>query len=143
MASKVAKGVGALTGITAQTVKEAPISSALLGAGLAVPVAGFGGEIVESMSGAPYRRTREAVLQGRRANRVFERERREIERLKAENLARLARVRPDVYNRVMAGMDLPDEATVIGGRPRTDLADMLAEAMAGGRVGELGEIEGG
>jgi hypothetical protein len=48
------------------------------------------------------------------------------------NAARLAAANPQLYNEIMAGMQLPQDAWVIGGQPRTDLLEELAYDMATG-----------
>jgi hypothetical protein len=54
----------------------------------------------------------------------------ELERKIAENLARVAAVRPDAYATVAAGRRLPRGARVHGGRIREDLLEILGRAMA-------------
>lgn len=51
------------------------------------------------------------------------------------NLQRLASVAPDLYMQVAAGQRLPQGATVLGGKPRTDLLKQLAMQMSEGRFG--------
>lgn len=52
--------------------------------------------------------------------------------LRDENARRLAMFAPHLYNQVMAGRKLPRDAVVVGGQPRIDLLDELAQSMADG-----------
>ena len=66
-----------------------------------------------------------------------------------EALAKLASAQPQVFNEVSAGRRLPRGARVFGGRPRTDLLEMLASQMASGEFqvndpqGDLAALLGG
>lgn len=51
-----------------------------------------------------------------------------------ENLRRLASANPAIAASLMAGMHLPNNATVIGGQPRTDLMMALGEMMESGQT---------
>jgi len=51
------------------------------------------------------------------------------------NLQRLSQAAPDLYMQIAAGQRLPQGATVLGGRPRTDLLRDVAQGMAEGRFG--------
>lgn len=57
------------------------------------------------------------------------------------NLETIQRARPDLYQRVVTGLDLPDGSVVIGGAPRMDLAQRLAYLMASGQLGDPGDPE--
>lgn len=54
----------------------------------------------------------------------------------AINAAMLAAVDPQLYNTVMAGRRLPQDAFVIGGAPRVDLMDQLVNAMSQGQFSQ-------
>jgi hypothetical protein len=58
---------------------------------------------------------------------------RRLQRLMAENTARLAAADPHTYYEVLAGRRLPTGAVVLGGRPRTDLMEQLAMGMSTGK----------
>ena len=55
-----------------------------------------------------------------------------LQRDMATNAARLASAAPEVYNRILAGRELPRGAVVLGGKPRVDLLEELAYRMASG-----------
>jgi len=56
--------------------------------------------------------------------------------LRDENARRLAMYAPHLFNQVMAGRKLPRDAVVVGGQPRVDLLDELAQGMADGEWGD-------
>lgn len=65
----------------------------------------------------------------------------EITRLQnavSRNVATIRREAPQLYNRLVAGQDLPDNALVFGGTPRRDLIEEAAFRMAIGEFSETG-----
>jgi hypothetical protein len=61
-----------------------------------------------------------------------------VERLRrtmAENMARLASSSPHLYNQLLAGRRLPEDAEVIGGASSTDVLEEVAMAMSMGKFG--------
>lgn len=59
-----------------------------------------------------------------------------------DNTVNLIRYAPEVANQVMAGRRLPKGAVMIGGRPRVDLMQQLAEQMSDGAFQERDPLEG-
>lgn len=121
---------------------ENPVASTLLAGSLVPPVTRFGAGLVDQLMGGPYRREREAIRAGRDARRAIEKIGKDVRQAKMQMLVRLASLHPDIYNKVLAGMDLPKQATILGGGARTDLADRLAEAMVAGNVEDMGILGG-
>lgn len=75
----------------------------------------------------------EAQRQARDLDLMRQRKAQELQRLVAGNTAMLAQKAPHLFNQIMAGRELPQDATVIGGRPRTDLMQEVAMQMARGQ----------
>lgn len=98
---------------------------------LAEPVADFVGGL--EITGGAQRRFKKAYAQDRALMRAQlarqEREKR-LARLRAENMAIIARTNPHLFLELSAGQKLPEDAVVIGGQPRQDLLEQVAEAMA-------------
>ena len=59
-----------------------------------------------------------------------------------DNTVNLIRYAPEVANQVMAGRRLPKGAVMIGGQPRVDLMQQLAEQMSNGAFQERDPLEG-
>lgn len=57
---------------------------------------------------------------------------RRLDQMRADNLARVAQLRPDLYNQVAVGRRLPRGAVVIGGKPDTEALARLGDMMARG-----------
>lgn len=68
--------------------------------------------------------------------RMQRRREEELNRLMQVNTAMLAQRSPELYNQIMAGRRLPQQATVIGGQPREDLLREVARGMSEGRYTE-------
>lgn len=101
--------------------------------------------ILRSISGAVRKANEEdqlfqQLLWSEAKDRIEERKQlaqeRKIKQLREENQRRLAMYAPHLYNKVMAGRDLPRDSVVIGGRPRMDLLQELADQMAQGSFSE-------
>lgn len=75
--------------------------------------------------------------------RMQRRREEELNRLMQVNTAMLAQRSPELYNQIMAGRRLPQQATVIGGQPREDLLREVARGMSEGRYGTPEEMMGG
>lgn len=145
-ASRGAKARGVLetvTGVTAQTAKElGPVATA----GLAVPAVGFAmnevvspliGGIGDYFSGGGQKRARAAQSLEYRARALAAGKALEAERVQrgmSESLVKLRALDPALFQRVMAGRRLPVGAEVIGGVPRVDLLEELAQMMTLGQV---------
>jgi len=85
------------------------------------------------ITGGAKRRFKKAYAQDRammRARLLSEQRQKRIQALKAENMALLARTKPHLFLELSAGMKLPEDAVVIGGQPRQDLLEQVAEAMS-------------
>lgn len=76
-------------------------------------------------------RAREALIRLRQRQ---EADKRETERLRGMNLQRIAQLSPQLALELSVGRTLPKGAAVIGGRPRTDVLDSIADAMAEGTL---------
>ena len=76
-------------------------------------------------------RARENLI---RLRQKQERDRRETERLRAVNLAKLGQINPQLAMELSVGRVLPKGATVLGGRPQTDALEAIADAMAEGTL---------
>lgn len=63
-----------------------------------------------------------------------EQEGRELQRLRMINTQKIAQLNPQLAMELQAGRILPRGAQVIGGRPRTDIMDSIADAMAEGTL---------
>ena len=59
----------------------------------------------------------------------------EIRRNMAMSVQNLASVSPNLFNSIMAGRKVPQDAVVLGGNPRTDLLEEVAMGMAQGDFG--------
>lgn len=80
----------------------------------------------------------EQQQQLRKARQLREMEVEGLQRLMAQNMARLAALSPQLYNQVLAGQRLPTGAVVLGGGARTDLLEQLALEMASGQIPKTG-----
>ena len=80
---------------------------------------------------------RELLIEEQQRDKAF---RDSLDRLKAASMQRqsfvnerlLAQRAPNLYNKILAGRPLPSGAVVIGGAPRRDLMQELANAMSAG-----------
>lgn len=75
-----------------------------------------------------------AVL--REQERVRAKRMAELQRLTRANTLMLAQNMPHLFNQIMAGRELPEDATVLGGKPRADLMQQVAQDMAMGRFSQ-------
>ena len=55
-----------------------------------------------------------------------------LQQLKMQNRMRMMQVAPHLAQSLLAGRELPEDAVVIGGKPRVDLLDQVAEGMSAG-----------
>lgn len=55
-----------------------------------------------------------------------------LQQLKVQNRMRMMQVAPHLAQSLLAGRELPEDAVVIGGKPRVDLLDQVAEGMSNG-----------
>lgn len=60
----------------------------------------------------------------------------EMQRKMARAAMQLAASDPHLYNEIMAGRQLPKDAVVFGGQPRTDIMEELAMGMAQGQFNQ-------
>ena len=74
----------------------------------------------------------EAQGQVRDYQRYRARKEQELQRLQAVNTQRLATLAPHLFNQIMAGRELPEDAVVIGGQPRTDILQEITRQMSQG-----------
>lgn len=74
----------------------------------------------------------EAQGQARDYQRYRARKEQELRRLQAVNTQRLATLAPHLFNQIMAGRELPEDAVVIGGQPRTDILQEITRQMSQG-----------
>lgn len=115
-ASPISASLGAgLTGYAAYELVGEPVLGGLAGQfGV-----GFRGDLArEDM------RLQQMLEQQRRAK--------EMARRSAENSVRLAALNPQLFQELAVGRQLPQQATVVGGRPRTDLLEEISMQMAMG-----------
>jgi len=146
MRTQLRRGAGsvgrAVVDDTKNLVSDYPVRGGLLaaGAGLFVadevvgPVAGAVGDV---LTGRPVDEAEAALAEFREeAFRDAAAQKRISE--EAENSARLATLRPDLYNQVLAGRRLPRGTTVIGGKPRVNELQQLAALMADGAFSPTG-----
>lgn len=68
----------------------------------------------------------------RNADRLRKLQRQKIEKLTAANVQRLTTTMPHLAASIMAGREIPEDGVVIGGRPRQDLLEQVAQQMAAG-----------
>lgn len=120
-----------------QGVAGAPLTSlagAELGASfLAQDVVGPVGEgLYESMTQDPVRGETSAFLGLLGVDREQALRAQRLAGSTEENRARLAKLRPDIYNALVANRPLPRDGVAIGGRRRMDLVDQVAAMMAAG-----------
>lgn len=135
---QLGKGAMQLLGAGAEAVAPVMDKAALLGLGastvsLGASVAGdpLLEGAAESMGGrtdAMVRGTLDGLQARARVQNKLERDRR------ARKIAtdRLAVARPDLYNSILAGRELPEGATVIGGDPDSPLMAKVADMMVNG-----------
>lgn len=71
----------------------------------------------------------EQKKEGLRAKMMYE----DMQRKMARAAMQLAATDPHLYNEIMAGRQLPKDAVVFGGQPRTDLMEELSMGMAQGQ----------
>jgi hypothetical protein len=76
-------------------------------------------------------RARENLI---RLRQKQEANKRETERLRAVNMAKLGQINPQLAMELSVGRVLPKGATVLGGRPQTDALEAIADAMAEGTL---------
>ena len=76
-----------------------------------------------------------------RFGRIQKRRQRDLETMVNVNTEMLARNAPHLFNQIMAGRELPQDATVIGGEPRSDLMREVATQMSQGAFSQ-GEANG-
>lgn len=125
--SRAVKGVAALGG------------GGVVGAGLGAEFVTeeVGKPIYEALMGDPQGEAIKGAFRERAAI-VEERLRQQrMMRLKMENVQRLASLRPDLYNQLVAGRPLPRDAVVVGGVPDNGMLDRVATMMAQGNLGDL------
>jgi hypothetical protein len=121
-------------GVGKDLIHEAPGAAAGLGLSAGIPLAGSAMDFIQSLDLTG--KQMDADVRAKRAQEdiadiAIAREKR-MRQLRRENIARVAQSMPDVYNQVSAGRRLPKGSVVIGGKPRTDLLQELADRMIGG-----------
>ena len=79
-----------------------------------------------------FQRSLQAQQQMALAERVQRRKKERLDRLTQENAANIAVQNPHLFQEILAGRELPRDAVVLGGRPRTDLLKEVARNMAAG-----------
>jgi len=90
------------------------------------------GETLGLREPVEFQRSLQAQQQMALAERVQRRKRERLERLTQENAANIAVQNPHLFQEILAGRELPRDAVVLGGRPRTDLLKEVARNMAAG-----------
>lgn len=90
------------------------------------------GETLGLREPVEFQRSLQAQQQMALAERVQRRKRERLERLTQENAANIATQNPHLFQEILAGRELPRDAVVLGGRPRTDLLKEVARNMAAG-----------
>ncbi len=141
-----AKTRGIAETVTGLTMKTARDIGPLATVGLAAPAIGFAasevvspliGGIGDYFSGGGAKRARAAQALEYKARAVAAGKKLEAERVQrgmSESLVKLRALDPALFQRVMAGRRLPVGAEVIGGVPRVDLLEELAQMMTLGQV---------
>lgn len=79
-------------------------------------------------------RSQELVIRERQR---IQREQQKVAQLRQINMQRLAMANPELAKQLMAGRVLPQGATVIGGQPRVDLMEQVADAMSRGEFNDV------
>lgn len=120
----------------AKAFQEHPVNTSLgtavaglFGASVAVPMID---DLLDKGMSQPFERAigAEADLAKRGPATMLKMER--LQELQALNAARLASLKPALYNQILAGQQLPEGAVVIGGTQREDLLDHVTMKMAQG-----------
>jgi hypothetical protein len=100
---------------------------------------GVGSQMFDGMSAV------DEMLQQQNAvntvNRIQQKRQQRLEMLRAQNRMRLMQTSPHLAQSLLAGMELPMDGVVIGGRPRTDLLDQVADQMGAGMFAAPDEME--
>lgn len=92
----------------------------------------FGPLLGHDFAADKLQRVLDAQDQISRFTRAQQRRQQDLEQLVNVNTQMLAQNAPQLFNQIMAGRELPDGATVIGGQPRTDLMREVAMQMSQG-----------
>lgn len=122
--------IGELLKTAVQGAAEMPLT-ATLGASM---VAGALKPAAETLIRDPMEKEIKGIVEERAYQMAAARKADRLRRIMALNTTRLARLDPQTYNEVLAGRRLATGAAVFGGRPRTDMMDMLASQMASGQI---------
>lgn len=110
-----------------------PVSTAAIGLA-AAPVLAPIAKAINPLDD-PLRTAVKDEVENRERNRIIALRAMRLRRDMANNTARLASLDPRLYNEILAGRRLPKGSVVFGGRPRTDLMELLAEKMSTGEIG--------